>query len=70
MIVTSYYAKLGDGLLTSNGAKWSRHRRLLTNAFHYDILKSYVDVFSDCASVFMVRSIIITGKSVNKSLLR
>ena len=51
-----YCNNAGDGLLTSNGAKWSRHRRLLTNAFHYDILKSYVDVFSDCASVFMVRT--------------
>ncbi|CAD5121143.1 DgyrCDS9678 [Dimorphilus gyrociliatus] len=44
---------LGDGLLLSQGAKWFRNRRLLTPAFHYDILKPYAFVFNECANVLV-----------------
>ncbi|KAJ8308735.1 hypothetical protein KUTeg_013609 [Tegillarca granosa] len=32
---------IGDGLLLSGGRKWDRNRRLMTPAFHVDILKNY-----------------------------
>ncbi|XP_072048847.1 LOW QUALITY PROTEIN: cytochrome P450 4F2-like [Amphiura filiformis] len=38
---------IGDGLLLSKGKKWARNRRLLTPAFHFKILKSYMDIFKD-----------------------
>ncbi|KAL4221389.1 hypothetical protein ACF0H5_019647 [Mactra antiquata] len=40
---------LGEGLLIAGGQKWARSRRLLTPAFHFDILKPYIAVYNDAA---------------------
>uniref|UniRef100_A0A8C3W264 Cytochrome P450 family 4 subfamily F member 3 n=1 Tax=Catagonus wagneri TaxID=51154 RepID=A0A8C3W264_9CETA len=42
---------LGDGLLVSAGDKWSSHRRMLTPAFHFNILKPYMKIFNDSVNV-------------------
>ncbi|XP_012520404.1 PREDICTED: phylloquinone omega-hydroxylase CYP4F11-like [Propithecus coquereli] len=42
---------LGEGLLLSAGDKWSHHRRMLTPAFHFNILKPYVKIFNDSVSI-------------------
>lgn len=44
----------GDGLLLSKGNKWSRHRRLLTPAFHFDILKPYMKIFNQSTDIMHV----------------
>lgn len=38
---------LGNGLLISTGDKWRSHRKLIAPAFHMNILKSFVRIFSE-----------------------
>ncbi|NXT84504.1 CP4B1 protein, partial [Zapornia atra] len=44
---------IGRGLLILDGTKWFQHRKLLTPAFHYDVLKSYVALMSDSVKVML-----------------
>ncbi|XP_043818614.1 cytochrome P450 4A6-like isoform X3 [Dromiciops gliroides] len=44
---------IGEGLLILNGPVWFQHRRLLTPAFHYDILKPYVALMADSVRVML-----------------
>ncbi|XP_052241444.1 ultra-long-chain fatty acid omega-hydroxylase-like isoform X4 [Dreissena polymorpha] len=46
---------LGEGLLVANGKRWARNRRLLTPAFHFDILKPYTKVFNRSADVLVAK---------------
>ena len=45
---------LGEGLLIASGNRWSRARKLLTPAFHFEILKPYIDVYNDAAEILIV----------------
>lgn len=45
---------IGDGLLLSQGRKWARNRKLLTPAFHFDILKPYMHINNEAADVLCV----------------
>ncbi|RDD36929.1 Cytochrome P450 4B1 [Trichoplax sp. H2] len=46
---------LGHGLIAENGPRWARNRRLLTSAFHYDILKNYVRIYNDCIDTIITK---------------
>ncbi|CAO2604653.1 Cytochrome P450 4F6, partial [Lemmus lemmus] len=53
---------LGDGLLVSAGEKWSHQRRLLTPAFHFDILKPYVKIFNKSVNIMHAKWQQLTAK--------
>ncbi len=52
-VYSSFMPWLGEGLLISEDKKWLRNRRLLTPAFHYEILRGYVPVINDCLEIFL-----------------
>ncbi|XP_065186410.1 cytochrome P450 4F12-like [Sycon ciliatum] len=58
---------LGEGLLVSNGQKWARDRRLLTHCFHFDILRDYVEVYTDACGIMLQKwsESCVKGESVD-----
>ncbi|TRY86886.1 hypothetical protein DNTS_009012 [Danionella cerebrum] len=56
---------LGNCLLLQSGQEWSRHRKLLTPAFHFDILKKYVSVFNQSTNSMLEEwhRILATGQN-------
>ncbi|NWR24562.1 CP4F3 hydroxylase, partial [Emberiza fucata] len=44
---------LGEGLLLSDGQRWVRHRRLLTPAFHGNVLRNYLGIFNQSTRVLL-----------------
>ena len=64
----SVFSFTGDGLITSNGNRWFRMRRLLTPAFHFEILKPYVRVFQESTDTLLVWSKLVTENPIPPSL--
>ncbi|KAL4222014.1 hypothetical protein ACF0H5_018059 [Mactra antiquata] len=48
-----FQAWIGDGILFSQGKKWERNRKLLTPAFHFEILKGYIQVMNEGSNVLL-----------------
>lgn len=46
---------LGEGLLTSSGAKWFKHRKIITPTFHFKILENFCDVFDEKTRILVNR---------------
>lgn len=44
---------LGDGLLLSDGKKWSGRRKAITPAFHFRILEQFVEIFDRQGNTFI-----------------
>ncbi|XP_067650787.1 cytochrome P450 4F4-like [Haliotis asinina] len=44
---------VGDGLLLSKGSKWARNRRMLTPAFHFDILRPYITIKNRAVDILL-----------------
>ncbi|XP_072761649.1 cytochrome P450 4C1-like [Anoplolepis gracilipes] len=59
---------LNKGLLTSTGAKWQTRRKMLTPAFHFNILNHFVDILIKEGNC-MTKSLNDVGEAVVKDLL-
>ncbi|KAJ6636551.1 Cytochrome P450 4C1, partial [Pseudolycoriella hygida] len=45
---------LGDGLITvSDGDKWHKHRKMITPTFHFAILESFCEIFSEKSKILV-----------------
>ena len=61
---------IGDGLLVSSGAKWARNRRLMTPAFHFDVLKPYVIVKNKAAELILVNYVFVFNCAAGRNWAR
>ncbi|WAR08012.1 CP4B1-like protein [Mya arenaria] len=60
---------IGEGLLVSGDRKWERSRKLLTPAFHFNILTGYIDVMNTVSDTFQKEHPLEVGQSDRKRRL-
>lgn len=48
-----YQQWLGDGLVLTSGEKWHKMRKLLTPAFHFQILERFIPIFQEQGKIFL-----------------
>ncbi|VEN41620.1 unnamed protein product [Callosobruchus maculatus] len=56
---------LGTGLLTSDGPKWKKRRRLTTPAFHFSILETFVPSFEKNSDIFLQKLDAQVGQDID-----
>jgi cytochrome P450 family 4 len=44
---------IDDGLLTSTGSKWEKRRKVLSTAFHFEMLEKYVEIMNSKVKVLV-----------------
>nr|CAH7734651.1 unnamed protein product [Callosobruchus chinensis] len=58
---------LGDGLITSGGVKWKRHRKLINPSFNLRALNNFVGLFNETAERATM-GVVINVESIEKSI--
>jgi len=67
-IIYDYFRDwIGDGLVLLDGEKWKKHRKLVTPAFHFNVLKQYTKTFVDCADVMLDKFEDMTSEPIDVS---
>jgi cytochrome P450 family 4 len=44
---------IGDGLLTSSGQKWYQRRKIITPAFHFNVIQHFCQVFDLNSDIYV-----------------
>ncbi|XP_049544522.1 probable cytochrome P450 4ac1 [Anopheles darlingi] len=63
------HSLMGDGLLCSKGSKWQHRRRILTPAFHFNILPKFLAIFQE-ESVKLVNQLDSQADGVQEIVLQ
>lgn len=50
------------------GDVWRRHRKIITPAFHFNILEKFVPIFNKNAQVFVDKMMTLLGKDVDVTM--
>lgn len=48
-----YKPWLGNGLILSSGERWHKFRKLITPAFHFQILERFISIFEEQTDVLL-----------------
>jgi cytochrome P450 len=56
---------LGNGLLISTGTKWHQRRKILTPAFHFQILEKFVEIMEDQGKILVNKLTEWNGKEID-----
>ena len=54
---------IGAGLVISDGETWRRHRKMLNQVFHFDILKQYIPIYNEVCNKLIVRTDVINEQN-------
>lgn len=60
---------LGTGLLISSGNKWHQRRKVLTPAFHFQILEKFVEIMDEQGQIFIQNLEKVDGQEIDVSTL-
>lgn len=56
---------LGMGLITSDGNKWAKRRKIVTKSFHFKVLEGFIEIFDKNSSILVENLKQFDGLTIN-----
>ena len=66
----SYIQYVGEGLATSKGSHWQKMRKILTNTFHFRILKDFEPIINEKSMNLINRLQENNGKDIKNAVFQ